>query len=262
MLVARLFVAVPLLAAVLAMLWLGPSWLWEAATFVAAVIALWEWGRLFGFAGRKAIVFVGLSSVFMILGRIIIDGNEQAASALFGTVCLFWVFVAPVLIVSERAWQKTAFCALGMILIFATWHSASILFDDVYTLAAALVIVCLTDSGAYLVGRQWGKTKMAPNISPGKTVEGLLGGVGLSLLLAYLIAPMFFYTQPITALVAAAFALAMLSVLGDLFESAIKRRFNAKDSGGVLGAHGGVLDRMDSMLPTLPFAALLSPWLT
>ena len=259
---ARLFVAVPLLASVLAMLWFGPPWLWEAATFIAAVMALWEWGRLFGFDGRKAVAFIVLSVVFMIFGRLIIDDNAQAASALFGVVCLFWVFVAPVLIISERAWQRTACCALGMLLIFATWHSASVLFEDVYTLLAALVIVWITDSAAYFIGRRWGKTKMAPSISPGKTVEGLMGGVGASLLLAYFAAPLLFYAQPVTLLVTAAFALAALSVLGDLFESAIKRRFNVKDSGGVLGAHGGVLDRLDSMLPTLPFAALLSPWLT
>ena len=105
-----------------------------------------------------------------------------------------------------------------------------------------------------------GKKQMAPYISAGKTWEGFCGGMLCALALVFAVGASL-YVAPMVLLLSASAAVVALSVIGDLFESIIKRQSGVKDSGGVLGAHGGVLDRLDATLPVLPFGVLLSPWL-
>jgi phosphatidate cytidylyltransferase len=116
-----------------------------------------------------------------------------------------------------------------------------------------IVLVALADTGAYFVGRYLGRRALAPNISPGKTREGLLGGVATVLLYATLVAGVW----GLAALDGVAFVLlsivvALVSVTGDLFESILKRRAGAKDSGSLLPGHGGILDRFDSLVAAAP----------
>ena len=116
-----------------------------------------------------------------------------------------------------------------------------------------VIAVVAADVGAYFAGRRFGKTKLAPGVSPGKSWEGVLGGL-LAVLLASLL---FDYWQPgligsTFALLGVAIAVAMASVLGDLFESLVKRTRGVKDSGSILPGHGGVLDRIDGLLAALP----------
>ena len=118
--------------------------------------------------------------------------------------------------------------------------------------AMALVWAC--DSGAFFTGRTFGGPKLAPSISPAKTWSGLLGGVVLATLLAAVMEA--FYDLPLRLTIATPF-LAVLAQGGDLFESALKRRAGVKDSGNVLPGHGGVLDRLDGVVPVAPIAALL-----
>jgi len=119
--------------------------------------------------------------------------------------------------------------------------------------------VSLTDAGAYFVGSAWGRSKLAPSISPGKTREGALGGLAVALLYAIICGAFVEGIAWVTYLLSAAL-IAVLSIVGDLFESAVKRQAGAKDSGTLLPGHGGVLDRVDSATATLPLAALLIPW--
>ena len=217
---------------------------------------------MFGFAQRTAAVYVALSAVFMLFGQWLLEGNLDATDALFGVACFFWMSFAPVLMLNNWAWRRTVFCALGMLLLFVAWYSAAILFVHVEVLLAVFAVVWTADSAAYFVGKRWGKTPLAPFISPGKTAEGLAGGIISVLVLAYFFGPLLFVSPPTIALVSLAMVAAAFAVLGDLFESFLKRRCGVKDSGVLLGSHGGVLDRLDAMLPVLPFAALLSPWLT
>lgn len=117
-----------------------------------------------------------------------------------------------------------------------------------------LIIIWATDSGAYFVGRQWGKRKLSPYISPNKTVEGFVGGIIVSLIVAIifiLIVPMPGHTNLFSIL----FTTVVISIfgqIGDLCESAIKRHYNVKDSGHILPGHGGLLDRFDSLIFVLP----------
>jgi len=124
-------------------------------------------------------------------------------------------------------------------------------------LLTALAIVWAADSGAYFAGRAFGRRKLAPRISPNKTVEGLLGGLAAGLVVAL----GFGWLAGVAAadigwlLLVAALAV-LASVLGDLFESLLKRHAGAKDSGSVIPGHGGVLDRIDGVLAALPVFAL------
>ena len=121
---------------------------------------------------------------------------------------------------------------------------------------ALFLIIWVSDSVAYFVGRKWGKTPLAPHVSPKKTREGLLGGVGSALLLALLFL-LFFDLPGSKALFLLLSVLAVFyGVLGDLWESVLKRRAGLKDSGRILPGHGGMLDRIDSWLSAFPIWAL------
>jgi len=129
------------------------------------------------------------------------------------------------------------------------------LHDDGLALSLwAMALVWACDSGAFFVGRQFGGPKLAPSISPAKTWSGLIGGVGAATLLALVMR--WAHGLPLHLVVATPF-LAVLAQGGDLFESALKRRAGVKDSGNVLPGHGGVMDRLDGIVPVAPIAALL-----
>lgn len=130
-----------------------------------------------------------------------------------------------------------------------------------WALMFVLLWVWAADTGAYFAGRAFGRHKLAPNVSPGKTIEGLVGGVALALVVAALVAwlgPVPLGSRWRLLLVAAVTVLA--SVLGDLFESMIKRERGIKDSGVMLPGHGGMLDRIDSVTAALPVAVAALTW--
>jgi len=120
------------------------------------------------------------------------------------------------------------------------------------------LLVWCADSGAYFVGRKFGKRKMAPNVSPNKSMEGLAGGVVTGLLVVIGISVFMLQLSGTALLAFAALSVVtiLISVLGDLFESMLKRRAKVKDSGTILPGHGGVLDRIDSLLSATPIFAL------
>jgi len=122
-------------------------------------------------------------------------------------------------------------------------------------------LVWVADSAAYFTGRKFGKTKLAPSISPGKTWEGVIGallGVALYVTLVVLFGGMGVVgTKILPILMLASWLWVGLAVIGDLFESAIKRLAGVKDSGALLPGHGGLLDRIDALTSTLPLAALV-----
>jgi phosphatidate cytidylyltransferase len=125
-----------------------------------------------------------------------------------------------------------------------------------------MVLVWTADSGAYFVGRPWGKTKIAPHISPGKSLEGVFGGLTAVVLVAWLSGKFIwqFGTDKLWIWVALAAAVSLISVVGDLMESRFKRAAGVKDSGNLLPGHGGVLDRIDAFTAAAPFFVL--GWLT
>jgi phosphatidate cytidylyltransferase len=124
----------------------------------------------------------------------------------------------------------------------------------------SLFMIWATDSGAYFIGKATGKTKLWPEISPNKTVEGSIGGVVSALLVAVLFAIFSEINATIFTLMAITVVLSIFGQIGDLVQSAFKRHFNVKDSGNILPGHGGILDRFDSLLFVLPLLHLFHLW--
>ena len=164
-------------------------------------------------------------------------------------------------------WYRLPVLALaGYLLLVPSWaavvhlqDAGALGLDGFWALLFVLLWVWAADTGAYFAGRAFGRHKLAPSVSPGKTIEGLVGGAALALLVAALVAWKGPVSADIAPLLLVALVTVIASVLGDLFESMIKRQSGIKDSGTILPGHGGMLDRIDSVTAALPVAvAMLS----
>jgi phosphatidate cytidylyltransferase len=155
-----------------------------------------------------------------------------------------------------RALQAAAIVGLPGAFLLALRMQAGGLLLVLYVVAVAK----MTDNGALFIGRQWGRRKLAPQISPGKTVAGLWGGLAVGTLTAVALAPLCTGRSILFSLLGG-LLLSILAVLGDLAESLLKRRAGVKDSGALLPGIGGVLDLLDSILLSAPAAYLLLAWL-
>lgn len=239
------------------------SLFWDGMTLLIAVIAAYEWGNLSGLRRTDSILFAAGFFILAIIGDFLLVEASSARSSYWGTVALFWALIAPWWVLLGWVLPPFLLSGVGLLLLFAAWYAAKLLFaSDFVLLMSGMIAVWIFDSIAFMVGRMFGKTPMAPKLSPKKTFEGFLGGatavfVGCILYRFYLAE----IGQPMTVILSVSFTLVVLATVGDLFESSLKRRAGVKDSGIVLGEHGGVLDRIDALLPVLPFIALLSLWL-
>ena len=178
---------------------------------------------------------------------------------------LFFFFIATVFwaMLKSVSWEKFSMLFLGVLYIgigFGLLLSLRLDFDNYYYILFAFIISWATDSGAYFIGCSMGKRKLAPTISPNKTVEGMVGGVFFALLIAgtYVY---FFDLVPMPYAIIIILLASLVGQIGDLFESYLKRYFGVKDSGGILPGHGGILDRFDSILTIAPLLYLLLHWI-
>jgi len=255
MLKARFITALFLVAGFLAVLFLMPA---KAAAIVFAIIAAlagWEWAGLMKVGKRARIFFGG----FVLLSCLVLSVQPTTNFLLLWFVAtFFWLLITPFWL--AKRWQLGCMGYLvGWLLLVPTWaalvdlHGRSPMF-----LLAVMALVWVADIAAYFTGRAFGRRKLAPAISPGKTWEGVAGAcIGV---IAYGLAVSFFLpqVQTVDRLVLAGFLLLLTacSVVGDLFESLIKRQAGMKDSSQLLPGHGGILDRIDSQTSTLPLVAL------
>ena len=163
----------------------------------------------------------------------------------------FWVFFAPIFIYKNLKLpdiQKTFF---GVFLIASLFYSIKYLYENHQDLLLfSLLLVWIADSGAYFVGKTFGKHKLAPSISPGKTIEGAAGALLLTILFSFLFADYFFLSSKASLFYA--IIITFFSIFGDLFESHLKRAAELKDSGTIIPGHGGVLDRIDGICSSRP----------
>ena len=163
---------------------------------------------------------------------------------------VFWVVAVPLWLARGVATRhRLALIAAGVIVLVPAGYALQVL--------AALILVWVADTAAYFAGRKWGRRKLAPSISPGKTWEGAWGGLAAAVAYAIICGTFLLGTMGWAALAVAAALLTAISIVGDLFESAAKRQAGVKDSGALLPGHGGILDRIDSATAVLPVAALL-----
>ena len=163
----------------------------------------------------------------------------------------FWVFFAPIFIYKNLKLpdiQKTFF---GIFLIASLFYSIMYLYEHHQDLLLfSLFLVWIADSGAYFIGRKYGKNKLAPSISPGKTIEGAVGAFVLTIVFSFFCADYFSLT--VKASLFYAIIISFFSIFGDLFESHLKRGADIKDSGTLIPGHGGVLDRIDGICSSIP----------
>ena len=228
---------------------------------LAAGVAGYEWSKLMPQASAivskpKAWVYGGCVALVSTLALFF---NDIAlllwvASILTWLVSIYWIKNFP----DADNWYNVSLHLIGFVLIsaavtaiYAVWHSSP------WWLMYLFLLVWGADSGAYFVGRKFGKKKLAPKVSPNKSVEGLYGGIATTVIIMLVV--QYSYLN-LTALQLILFQILSVitvfaSVLGDLFESMIKRRAGIKDSGRVLPGHGGVLDRIDSLLAAAPIFA-------
>ena len=274
MLSTRILTAVVLIALVLAAMFLLPPWAWGAATLALIGLAAAEWADLAGFRRETWWIFVA--------GTLLIGANLLLSPfagfdagwppgivlSICGVATVFWLLVAPPWLVSR--WRPTSSLPLaiaGWIVLIGAW--VAIVQLQAYApglVLAAMAIVWIADTAAYFTGRAFGRRKLAPHVSPGKTWEGVYGGLAAVAVYALALVPLaaggrFAGTvSPMSVVlwIAGALALAALSVVGDLCESLLKRQAGVKDSGRLLPGHGGVLDRIDALLAAMPPAALLA----
>jgi phosphatidate cytidylyltransferase len=268
MLKTRIITALLLLAGFLAMLFLLPFAGWLAFACLVAGLGGWEWAGLMKRSRQSRWLFTAacafLTAALAWLTFDLDSGNLKQESLLWGIYSLaglFWLVLVPVWLWAKWTALLPGLLAGGIVLVPAclalmqlrTFHPAMLL--------AWMAAVWVADIAAYFCGRAFGRHKLAPVISPGKTWEGALGaliGVMTYGLLANAVAGHFSGMSASHAMLAATLLLlTVVSILGDLFESLAKRQAGVKDSGTTLPGHGGVLDRIDSLTSTLPLAGLV-----
>jgi len=274
MLATRVITALGMLLVLLAALfWLPPS-AWAAFVGALLVPAAWEWSKLLqlGRAACAAYVLVVVAICALLFGAA--QGSWQAGtskpllSAVFVGASLFWIAVVPIWLWRSRLPQARW---LGMltglvVLIPACLALVQLRQSSPLLLLLLMSVAWISDTAAYFAGRRFGRRKLAPAISPGKSWEGVAGAAlavtVYALLWSYLwqdYLPHAFKTMRFGtyAMLPFVWLLTAIGIYGDLFESALKRRAGVKDSGRLLPGHGGVLDRVDALTAVLPVAALV-----
>lgn len=262
---ARLVTALALLAVCIASLLFLPNRWWAALLLPLLAVAGWEWGALAGIRPAQRWLYVGfvLGSA-CVIGWVaeanggIANRHARVETAVYGASTAFWMLLAlPWL---TRQWQvrsRLALGAAGWMVLVPAWLAVARLQSEPAQLLAVLGVVWIADTAAYLAGRAWGRHRLAPRISPAKTWEGVAGAcaaVAVYYVVLSIFTPEWRWWHGWGGAVLFA-GVTLMSIVGDLYESWIKRQAGVKDSGALLPGHGGVLDRIDSVNSSMPFAA-------
>ena len=255
MLLTRTLTTMVLGTLVVAGIWHSPHWLFQVLTGVFVLVAAYEWSTLF----TKDTLQHRFAFIVLLIVAFLCCYRFFPQLGLW--VGLIGWLVAPLWLCAyskqPRAWmeRRSVQVLIALCALVPCWVSLVVLgtqHKEPYLLLVLLFTVWLADISAYLVGKSWGKRKLAPKISPGKTVEGLLGAVVTILLWA--IITNFYLPYQISLITWLILLMGVLyfSVIGDLFESVLKRQKGVKDSGSILPGHGGLLDRIDGLLAAAP----------
>ncbi len=276
MLGQRVITAVVLLALLLPALLAGSPLPFAVFTLVLISAAGWEWAQLNGAGGQVPALASGALLAAACGLTLAVPSAVGEAGPLWWTGTAAWLAGAVVVLRRGPAgwpqWPPLLRWSLGLVLLWLAWSAlAQARTIGVNFLLSVMCVVWAADIAAYFSGRAFGRRKLAPRISPGKSWEGVVGGVAGVLLLALvwpLVEARFSLDSPSlflllqqrlgwAGLLLSVLLLTGLSVVGDLFESLVKRAAGVKDSSRLLPGHGGVLDRIDALLPVLPAALAL-----
>lgn len=254
MLKSRIITAMFLIAGFLLMLFYASPWAWGLFCLLFTLIGAYEWARMIKLNASQTIFHMLFASL---LGILVVYSFNTPYISLFADyrfsllvlAAAIWLIVVPAYLFLERLFPKQLITrsASGLILLTANL----IAFLGLHSIAPMLLLaviatISIADSAAYFGGKQFGRNKLAPTISPGKTWEGVFSALLIVVIYAVLLNTHLQYTH---WLIAGLMVLVAFSVLGDLFESKLKRQANIKDSGTILPGHGGVLDRIDGIMP-------------
>ena len=271
MLRTRIITAVVLLLLLVGMVFFAPPLAWAAFMLVVALLACWEWSRMSGLSRRGQNIHLVLSgatggALWLLYARSP-ELFTYAASVAFIIAAIFWVVLAPLWLANKARPSPLACAVAGFVVMWPTWFAFVVLRDaSPWLLLAIAAVVWVADIAAYFAGKRFGKHKLAPAVSPGKTWEGVMGAVAGVLVYAVCLALLarsqamplssIFDGARVIPVILAMLLLTPLSVVGDLLESWMKRGAGLKDSSNLLPGHGGILDRIDALTSTLPVAAL------
>lgn len=249
-------------------IWSLSSPLFALGMAVIFSMGAWEWSRLSGLQRRPGrTLYVALLATLMYGGYLLLQ-QDSWALVLLVLALMWWTLILMTVLSyphSASLWQRGMSRGVaGIFILLPAWAAMVVLHREFGALYVILLVMLVwgADVGAYFAGRALGKHKLAPRVSPGKTWEGVLGGVGLALPAALVGS---YWLQPSAGIVPFLLLVVftvMTSVLGDLAESLFKRIAGVKDSGGLLPGHGGVMDRIDSLTAAAPIFTLGLIWLS
>jgi phosphatidate cytidylyltransferase len=260
MLKARLITALILIPIVLAIIFYCPPIPFLLLTSLVAIVGAYEWSRLMGIEKKSYrfgyVFFVG----FSLVGTIFLP-----AMTIFTLAFLFWSLASLFVILYPKlsSWWNTGYLIrglMGVLVLAPCWGAINYIrsqTDGAYGLLFLFVLIWGADSVAYFVGKKWGKTKLAPLVSPGKSIQGMLGALLYAALMPLILISLLkssgtiWFWASLLSIVTVLF-----SIMGDLFESMMKRQVGLKDSGQILPGHGGLLDRIDSLTAAAPVFTL------
>ena len=266
MLRTRIITALALLAALLPTLFVAPAWLFATVLGAGCAAGMWEWSRLAGLRGAAALACAAVWA----LAAAALHTRGVPGRAVFGGASAVWLLLLasslPRAALPAALGARAVLTGLGALLLLAGWLAllrARAAGPDL--LLSVLALAWVADVAAYFGGRALGGAKLAPRISPGKTWAGVYSAAVAVLLYGAVCAHWLPDTLAARLVrqwgwggaTLALLALLALSICGDLFESLLKRRAGVKDSSALLPGHGGVLDRVDALLPLLPAAMLM-----
>ncbi len=252
MLKLRILTALILIPLVILGIFKLSSFFFFLVTVVIFSLAAWEWARLGGWFKTWPRIFYSILIIAAMFSTLFIP-QARILTVVLGA--FWWLLVVIWLIMARSRTQLIALphwsiLASGFFVLLPCWHAILLLQHEPLLLLYMLIMIWFCDSAAYFAGRAWGKRKLAETISPNKTYEGLMAAVTITPLFAIVVAwrvgeLKLSWILPVLLLVPAV-------VAGDLFESALKRMQNLKDSGTLLPGHGGILDRIDSLTAAAP----------
>ena len=264
MLRTRIFTAVIMLLLFLAALFYLSAIFWMVLLLALTVTGSSEWSKLAKFSITHAVIYpvftamLGGELLFVLSEAVLVDPYTPAFLWFYVASLVFWTLGVPVLLKLNRPIKNPLLLALmGWLLLLPTCLALyQLRAIDPLLLLGFMAAIWISDSAAYFTGRALGKHKLAPDISPSKTWEGVAGAlVAVSI---YALAWSYIVGEEARGifLVPLLLVLVMMGVIGDLFESLMKRHAGVKDSGNILPGHGGILDRIDALTSTLPIAVL------